>query len=132
MTEPYYQKVQREAAERLEALLALPIMSEFGPGDADDEFDPWRIFDCVYGSYSGDFDTTAIEVLEDFSQEDWQQKRRTLAHEMVREMLCVKKLCEYGTSPRCCWPTRNFAPLVPKLIDKWKAHYEAQWGEEYA
>ena len=132
MAEEWYHKVQREAGEKLEALLALPIADDCHFQDAEKDFDPWELFGAIYGSYSADFDETAIQVLEDFDQEDWSKKRKTLAHEMIREMLCVAELCEYGSSPRTCWPTERFKPLLPRLLEKWKAYYEMQWGEPYS
>ena len=137
MSEPWYYKAQREAGEKVEALLRLPISEDNQTIDCETEFDPWALFPAVYGSYSSDFDETALQVLEaiQLSNEDrhdeidW--KREGLAHHMIREMLSTAELCEYGTSPRVCFATSNFRPLVGKLIEKWKAYYEMQWGQPY-
>ncbi len=57
--------------------------------------------------------------------------KEALAHEMFREMLCTKGLCDYGTSPRVCFPTQQFKKLLPQLIEKWKAYYKLQWEDSH-
>lgn len=125
--ELWCQRVDREAIENLQALLALP-MPEDEHDQHDGTFDPWRLFPCVYGSYGGDFDRCAIEVLQEV--EKGEKRRDDLGAEMFREMLCTSHLCDYGTSPRVCFPTEHFRPLLPTLIEKWKAYSLIQWGED--
>jgi hypothetical protein len=120
-------KADREAAENLAALLALPF-PEDGFDRHDGTFDPWCLFPSLYGSYSGEFDRCAIEVLTELSQSKW--VRSDLGAEMFREMLCTASLCDYGTSPRVCFPTKDFRPLVPVLLEKWKAYSLIVWGED--
>jgi len=136
MSEPYYVRVQREAGEELEKLLARPIApTQDYIGVIDEKtneseyFDPWDIFP-VYGSYSSEFDDMALEVLEHMQTKQF--KNETLAHEMFREILCKKELCDYGTSPRVCFPSPTFEKLLPEYISKWKQYYRLQWDEEYS
>lgn len=68
----------------------------------------------------------AIEVLTEIR--DREKKRHDLGAEMIREMLCTSGLCDYGTSPRVCFPDRGFEALLPSLIEKWTAFSEAHWG----
>lgn len=131
MEEPYYTKVERQAAEQLAELLARPIAPSAEMVGAFDEktnkpkyFDPWDILP-IYGSYSSDFDNIALEVLNSMLSGEY--KEETLAHEMFREMLCYKNLCDYGTSPRVCFPTTQFEKLLQDYIDKWKQHYKLVW-----
>lgn len=133
MSEPYYMRVEREAVEELKDLLARPIApSQDLVGVIDDKtdkpeyFDPWDIFP-VYGNYSSEFDDMAMEVLENLTEAT--REYETLAHEMFREILCKKNLCDYGTSPRVCFPTPGFRELLPEFIKKWKQYYELVWGE---
>lgn len=134
MIEPYYQRVEREAAEELEKLLArptAPIKDYIGvideKTDEPEFFDPWDIFP-LYGNYSSEFDDMALRVLENLL--NFNRVDETLAHEMFREMLCNKNLCDYGTSPRVCFPTTRFKELLPKYIIKWKEYYELAWGKD--
>ena len=133
MSEAWYQKAERKAGEELAELLAKPSAPSHDLIGVIDEktdqiqyFDPWDIFP-LYGSYSSAFDDMAITVLENIS--DGNRKKETLAHEMFREMLCKKNLCDYGTSPRVCFPTEEFQELLPELITKWKQYRKLMWEE---
>lgn len=53
-----------------------------------------------------------------------------LAEEMFREVLCNLELCDYGTSPRVCFPTNEFRVLLPSLIKKWREYYQIIWKEQ--
>lgn len=135
MGENYYDKLEREAAEEIERLLAKPLAPS---GDligvineATNEpeyFDPWDIFP-VYGSYSSEFDDMAIKTLENLLGGTFEGE--TLANEIFREVLCKKGLCDYGTSPRVCFPTSQFKELLPGYIDTWKQYYKLIWDENY-
>lgn len=126
--EPWYARKEREAAERVAAELAKPF--DDGSMNSGDYFDPWSLFPALYGSYSSEFDVLAVEVLTDL--QNGTHERRDLAAEMFREMLCTSHLCDYGTSPRVCFPTHgHFKPLIPQLIEKWKAYYAVRWSQEY-
>lgn len=120
-------KIEREASERVAALLALPMPERADMLGLEDEFDPWRLLPSLYGSYSSEFDKLAIEVLCDIR--DVEPRRTDLAAEMFREMLCTTNLCTYGTSPRCCFPTTEFRRLLPALIERWRSYAELAWGE---
>ena len=114
---------EHEACAKLAVLLNLPSI----PGgdemySDDDHFDPWNLFPCFYGSYNSEFDDLAISVLEDMRDGTW--KRRDLASEMLREVLCTSGLCDYGTSPRVCFASTKFAPMLPRLIDRWTEYAE--------
>lgn len=91
------------------------------------DFDPWDIFPSLYGSYDSAFDDCAIEVLTEIL--DGERRREDLAADMLREMLCVADLCEYGTSPRHCWATFEFKALLPELISRWQAYSKQQWED---
>jgi hypothetical protein len=136
MSENYYTKLEREAAEALKSLLNKPTApSQDMIGVIDEKtnepeyFDPWDIFP-VYGNYSSEFDDMAIKTLENLLAGTFEDKG--LAHEMFREILCKKNLCDYGTSPRVCFPTAQFKELLPQLIDKWKQYYKLSWESEDA
>lgn len=125
--EAYFQKAQREASERVAALVALPVPADNFELGAEGYFDPWPMFN-LYGSYSGDFDECAIDILDELQSGD--KKRHDLGAEMFRELLCNLDLCEYGTSPRVCFPTREFRELLPTLVEKWKAYSAVQWNSD--
>ena len=88
-------------------------------------FNPWEVIDCFYGCYSNDFDDCAIEVLSELIQR--QAMRDDLGARMFREILCTMDLCEYGTSPRVCFPTPEFSEILPQLLSKWEAYSKVQW-----
>lgn len=118
-----------EAVEILKAQIAKPVGREDGWTNPD-HFDPWEAFPCVYGSYSSEFDDMAIRVLENLMhQRSGRDGGEALAHEMFREMLCVADLCDYGTSPRVCFPTAQFAEILPPLLEKWREHARVVWGD---
>lgn len=127
MAEEWYAKADREAAEAVAKLMQRPLPNDRDDIGVDIYFDPWELFPSIYGTYSSEFDEMALSVLCDLR--DGVFESRGLAAEIFREMLCVKNLCDYGTSPRVCFPTSNFKPLIPDLITKWSAWYEVQWGE---
>ena len=125
--ESHYAKLEREAAQRAQALLARPMSSDANMMGCEGEFDPWDLFPCLYGSYSSEFDRLAIEVLCDIR--DGTHKRDDLSAEIFREMLCTANLCDYGTSPRVCFATERFGELLPALIERWRAYSVLAWGE---
>lgn len=124
MIYPYIQR-QKAATLRVRQILDCSDAE-----DADfrgcDDFNPWNIFQSLYGTYSDDFDQCAIDVLCDIR--DGQRRRVDLAAEMFREMLCTADLCDYGTSPRGCYPTIEFREILPELIERWKAFSRASWN----
>jgi len=122
-----YMKADREAAARVTALLALPMPESADMLGVEGEFDPWKLFPCLFGSYDGAFDKCAIEVLCEVR--DGARHRDDLAADMFREMLCTANLCDYGTSPRVCFATTQFRELLPALIERWRAYSELHWGE---
>jgi len=125
--ELYIYERHREAAEKLALIVALPLPEdEWGIGN-EGVFDPWEPFP-LYGTYGGDFDACAIDVLEELLA--GHKKRDDLGAEMFREMLCSLDLCEYGTSPRVCFPTTEFRALLPEYIRKWRAYSLLHWGED--
>lgn len=118
----------KTAAKHVAAMLALPAIPPNKLYSDGECFDPWDLFPSLYGSYSSDFDDLAIAVLEDIR--DRAHRHDDLASEMFREILCTSGLCNYGTSPRVCFPTIEFAPLLPALIDKWKEYASIMWERE--
>lgn len=120
---------EEKAAEFVVELLKLPLPKGANSLGYEGEFDPWDIFSCFYGSYSAEFDEVALTVLKTLAN----QIKRTdehIAHEMFREVLCTHNLCDYGTSPRYCFPTQAFKKILPKLIQKWEEYFKVAWGEE--
>src|SRR5690348_1948429 len=49
--EPHYQRVEREAAKRLTALLVKPLPKTPDHIGCQEFFDPWDLFPALYGSY---------------------------------------------------------------------------------
>lgn len=121
-------KNHEDAVAKVAAILARPMPEAADRLGIEGEFSPWDIFPAIYGSYSSDFDACAIDVLCELRE--LRKDRSDLGAEMLREMLCVADLCDYGTSPRVCFPTSEFRELLPALIEKWRAYAEMAWGAE--
>jgi len=118
------------AIDELKAQLAKPISDREDEMDSVEEFDPWEIFPSLYGSYSSEFDDMAILVLDNIVNKRWGE-REGLAHEIFREMLCTAGLCDYGTSPRGCFPNhsiKGIEEMLAALLEKWRAYRIANWG----
>ncbi|WP_395175567.1 hypothetical protein [Roseibium alexandrii] len=121
------QTADREAAERVAATLAKPDPADEAEIGDDEFFDPWELFPAVYGTYDNAFDDCALDVLREL--EAGEKNRDDLGAEMFREMLCTSRLCDYGTSPRTCFPTADFRPLLPELIRRWEAYRKLWWED---
>jgi hypothetical protein len=118
-----------KALDELKRQLAKPVGCEDGWTNPD-HFDPWEAFPCIYGSYSSAFDEMAILVLDNLVQRKFgRDGGESLAHEMFREMLCVADLCDYGTSPRGCFPVAGFAEILPALLEKWREYARIAWSD---
>jgi len=128
MTNSY--QYHEEAVQKVREVLARPYSTDWDIPEDGLVFDPWDLFPSLYGSYSSDFDDMALEVLGQLVTRDLENWRQDLAAEMFREMLCTADLCQYGTSPRVCFPTKEFEAVLPDLIAKWKAYYKIQWGSD--
>lgn len=124
MEELWCQKVEREAGEKLAALMSLPTPESQDDLGTEETFDPWSLFP-LYGSYDGTFDKCALDVLCEIR--DGNKVRQDLGAEMFREMMCNLHLCSYGTSPRACFPTQEFRELLPAFIAKWEAYSLIVW-----
>ena len=118
------------AIDELKAQLAKPISDREDGMASVEEFDPWEIFPSLYGSYSSEFDDMAILVLGNIINKRWGEGEG-LAHEIFREMLCTAGLCDYGTSPRGCFPNysiKGIEEMLTALLEKWRAYRIANWG----
>ena len=125
---------EKAAVDIVRKLLSKPSVREGFAGEIDPNtnesmyFEPWDLFEnSVYGHYSSDFDQCAIDVLDELIT--GKKVRTDLGADMFREMLCVLALCDYGSSPRRCFPTQEFKTVLPKLIGRWKAYAMITWSD---
>ena len=107
--------------------MALPDIPDDDMYSDGERFNPWDLFPCVYGSYSSAFDDMAVTVLADVLSGS--HVRDDLASEMFREMLCVSGFCDYGTSPRVCFPTPEFRDRLPAFIERWNKFRAIKWQQ---
>ena len=120
-------QIEQKATAKVREILDRPDASHRDLRFSDD-FDPWDIFPALYGSYDSAFDDCALDVLCEL--QEGERRREDLAADMIREMLCTADLCEYGTSPRTCWPTPSFKALLPELIQRWRAYAKQSWKDD--
>lgn len=123
--------------DRLRKQLTLPVCSDEERWTiSGDAFDPWEVFPSLYGSYSSEFDDMAILVLDNVLNKRWGSGHgEGLAHEMFREMLCTAGLCDYGTSPRGCfpdWSEDGIEELLTNLLTKWCEYRRVKWEATHA
>jgi len=116
----------------LEAVLAKPLSDERGP--SIDEFDPWAdVMRGIHGSYSSESDDLAIGALialRDGKTFEFIEKRG-FAGEFMLYAMSGFGLVNYGTSPRGGWPDEEVADLWDRLIAKWTAYADEQWGDDW-
>ena len=63
-------------------------------------------------------------------EKKYDPKEYGLAFEMFQEMLCAKKFCDYGTSPRYCFAASpEIKELLAKLLERWRVRRDAFWAE---
>lgn len=123
----FYEQRERDACAKLTAMLALPAIPANNDMYSDGEcFVPWDMFPCIYGLYSSAFDDLAVRVLSNIR--DGMFEDDELAAEMFREILCTTGLCDYGTSPRVCFASSAFEPLLPRLIERWQEYAKLRWN----
>lgn len=79
MDEPWYVRVDREAGEKIAALLELPLAEFREEIGSEGTFDPWELFP-LYGTYCSEFDECAIDVLTEL--QDIDKRRDDLGAEM--------------------------------------------------
>lgn len=123
----YYEQQEKRAIEAVDALLAKPTIPADGLYSDGECFDPWDLFPCLYGTYSREFDDLAIAILSNLKDNTY--NRADLAAEMFREILCTTGLCDYGTSPRACFPTTAFEERLPRLIERWREFSQISWSQ---
>lgn len=121
-----------DAVAEIRRQLTLPI-ARGGEFRSIGNFDPWQAFPSLYGSYSSEFDDMAILVLDNILNKRWGTDHgEGLAHQMFREMLCTAGLCDYGTSPRGCfpdWSEDGIEELLKALLEKWREYRDVEWAE---
>ena len=121
--------------DMLKEQLAKPINVDGEPWlrGTDEVFDPLGDISLPIGSYSSAFDDMAILVLDNILNKRWGGDHgEELAHEMFREMLCTAGICDYGTSPRGCfpdWSVDGIEELLTTLLSKWREYAAAEWTE---
>jgi hypothetical protein len=101
--------------------------------DENSEYwDPWEALGLGCCSYSGDADDNALAVLRGirdglYSTDIAKRTGLTSSHvELLQGIFCSADWCEYGTSPRGCWPVDREG--FPALIAAWEAYYQRHWG----
>lgn len=116
-----------EAAQRIRDLMAKPDAEDW-EYENDENFCRWDVIPSIYGGYDVEFDRVMLVLLRDLRDGTFKSQRFGLATDILREMLCVQDLCDYGSSPRVCFPTREFEEILPELIARWEAQAQRDWG----
>jgi len=120
----------------------------FAPNSDDMEgpfWDPWIAMGVQCGGYSAGVDLDAIEVLRairdgvaagrsggeygNFVTDIAERTGLSRTHvELYQYMFCSVNWCDYGTSPRGCFPEYGFD--FDGLIEAWCKYYVRRWGQE--
>lgn len=114
----------------------LTVASIILPNEDDehgDYWNPWVALGIGCGGYRGDGDQNALAVLRGinvhlYSTDIAERTGLASSHvELLQEIFCSANWCEYGTSPRGCWPIDREG--FPLLIEAWEQYYERHWSE---
>lgn len=114
---------------------------DFSPNSYDQEgneyYNPWNAMGVHCGGYGGDVDWDIIRVLRiiggpressrynlDIAKETGLAPNHV---ELIQYLLCSADWCDYGTSPRGCFP--NYGNDFAALIAAWEGYYVHHWGE---
>lgn len=98
-----------------------------------DYWDAWIALDLNCCSYNSVIDQQAIDVLRGigdglYNTDIAERTGMATSHvELLQSIFCTAGWCEYGTSPRGCWPVDREG--FPDLIAAWEAYYERVWKE---
>lgn len=99
-------------------------------------FDPWDALDVPCGSYSSEQDDQGIAILEIIASERGvhctdiaERLGLSPSHvELWQYIFCGADLCDYGTSPRGCFPSDD--ERVKAFLDNWKQYRKLAWGND--
>jgi hypothetical protein len=100
-----------------------------------DFWDPWESLGLRCCSYNSEIDQQAIDVLREIGSPEFayctdiaERTGLSATHvELLQSIFCSADWCEYGTSPRGCWPIDREG--FPKLVEAWEQYFERHWGE---
>jgi hypothetical protein len=117
------------------------IAEIIAPNEEDENgpyWDPWIALDIHCASYSGAVDQDALNVLRLIGGPEFiyctgiaERLGLSASHvELLQSIFCSADWCDYGTSPRGCFPTDRDG--FPALIAAFEVYYERQWGEKPA
>jgi hypothetical protein len=100
-----------------------------------DYWDPWEALGLPCCSYNSKIDQAAIDVLRLVAGPEFiyctdiaeQTGHSPVLVEMFQGIFSSANWCEYGTSPRGCWPIDRNG--FHKIVEAWEAYFERRWGE---
>lgn len=124
------------------------LENPFEPNSEDGDgpyWDPWEVIAIPAGGYSSSVDLDAIYVLRairdgvasgksggDYKNYVTDISKRTGMSESHVELwqyiFCSANWCDYGTSPRGCFPADGLQ--FDALITAWEAYYLRRWKED--
>ena len=113
--------------------LVADILKPNAEDENGDFWDPWNALGVDCASYSGQVDQDAINVLRGIRDKLYNSdiaKRYSMAPshvELLQSIFCSADWCDYGTSPRGCFPTDREG--FPALIAGWEGFYLRFWNE---
>lgn len=96
-----------------------------------DYWDPWDALGIGCASYNSGIDQNAINVLcgirdKLFCDDIAERYGMSALHvELFQSIFCSADWCEYGTSPRGCFPEDREG--FPALIAAWEAYFKRRW-----
>ena len=94
-------------------------------------WNPWDALGQSCLSYNSEIDAEAISVLRGIAAGKYCHNIATEtglspSHvELFQSIFAGAGWCEYGTSPRGCWPIDREG--FPALIEAWESYFQRQW-----
>lgn len=105
--------------------------------EQNEDFYMWDKLGLKCASYSSLIDWHVIQVMKLLAVRDPFPSSQTIAEaldlpeayiELIHYILCSADLCEYGTSPRSCWPEDD--KKFQEFITSCELYYKRVWESD--
>lgn len=122
-----------------ELVMSSKSIAEILEPNVEDEngpyWDPWSALGISCASYSSQIDADAIHILKAIASRQFNSDIAVMLGlpeqyvELLQSIFCSAGWCDYGTSPRGCFPAMDWNEFQA-IISAWEAYYDRQWNNE--